>query len=125
MLQTVQNFACRIVSGRRKYDHVSRALKELRWLPVKEHLYYRDAVMSFKCLTDVLLDIYPHTSLDDVVSQIAEREVLKCLTYLALEQQVGKGLFTIEQLLYGIRYLTILNFVNRLMCLNAALGLAS
>ena len=81
--------------------------------------------MSFKCLTDVLLDIYPHTSLDDVVSQIAEREVLKCLTYLALEQQVGKGLFTIEQLLYGIRYLTILNFVNRLMCLNAALGLAS
>ena len=51
MLQTVQNFACRIVSGRRKYDHVSPTLKELRWLPVKEHLYYRDAVMSFKCLT--------------------------------------------------------------------------
>ena len=40
-----------IVSARRKYDHVSPALKELRWLPVKEHLYYRDAVMSFKCLT--------------------------------------------------------------------------
>ena len=48
MLQTVQNFACRIVSGRRKYDHVSSILKELRWLPVKEHLYNRDAVMSFK-----------------------------------------------------------------------------
>ena len=59
------------------------------------------------------------------MSQIAEREVLKCLTYLALEQQVAKGLFSIEQLLYGIPYLTILNFVNRLMCLNAALGLAS
>ena len=51
MLRTVQNFACCIVSGRRKYDHVSPALKELRWLPVKEHLYYRDAIMSFKCLT--------------------------------------------------------------------------
>ena len=51
MLQTVQYFACRKVSGRRKYDHVSPALKELRWLPVKEHLYYRDAVMSFKGLT--------------------------------------------------------------------------
>jgi len=50
MLQTVQNFACRIVSGRRKYDHVSPALKELRWLPVEEHLCYRDAVISFKCL---------------------------------------------------------------------------
>ena len=51
MLQTVQNFACHIVSGRRKFDHVSPALKELRWLPVKEHRYYRGAVMSFKCLT--------------------------------------------------------------------------
>ena len=35
----------------------------------------------------LLLDIYPHNSLDEVMSQIAEREVLKCLTYLALEQQ--------------------------------------
>ena len=51
MLQTVQNFACRIVSGRRKYDHVSPILKDLRWLLVKEHLYYRDAVTSFSCLT--------------------------------------------------------------------------
>ena len=51
MLQADQNFACRIVSGRRKYDHVSPALKELRWSPVKKHLYYSDAVMSFKCLT--------------------------------------------------------------------------
>ena len=48
MLQTVQNFACCIVSGSRKYDHVSPAFKELRWMPVKEHLYYLDAVMSLK-----------------------------------------------------------------------------
>ena len=73
----------------------------------------------------MLLDIYPHNSLDEVMLQIAEREVLKCLTYLALEQKVAKGLFSIEQLIYGIPYLTILNFVNRLKFLNAALGLAS
>ena len=73
----------------------------------------------------MLLDIYPLNSLDEVMSQIAEREVLKCLKFLALEQQVAKGLSAIEQLLSGIPYLTILNFVNRLMCLNAALGLAS
>ena len=73
----------------------------------------------------MLLDIYPLNSLDEVMSQIAEREVLKCLTFLALEQQVAKGLSAIEQLLYGIPYLTILNFVNRLLCLNVALGLAS
>ena len=73
----------------------------------------------------MLLDIYPHNSLDHVMSQIAEREYLKCLTYLVLEKQVAKGLFSVEQFLYGISCLTILNFVNRLMCLNAALGLAS
>ena len=73
----------------------------------------------------MVLDIYPHNSLDDEMSQIVEREVLKCLTCLALEQQAAKGLFTVEQLLYGIPYLTILNFANRLACVNAALSLAS
>ena len=73
----------------------------------------------------MLLDIYPLNSLDEMMSQIPEREVLKCLTFLALEQQLAKGPSAIEQLLYGIPYITILNFVNRLMCLNAALGLAS
>lgn len=33
-LQLVQNFAARIVTGTRKFDHVTPALKELRWLPV-------------------------------------------------------------------------------------------
>ena len=59
----------------------------------------------------MLLDIYPHNSLDDVMSQITEREVLKCLTYLGLEPQVAKGLLSTKQLRYGIPYLTILNFV--------------
>ena len=31
-LQLVQNYACRIVAGLRKYDHVSEALKSLKWL---------------------------------------------------------------------------------------------
>ena len=50
-LQSVQNFACRIVSGARKYDHVTPLLKELRWLPVATQLYYRSATMAFKCMT--------------------------------------------------------------------------
>ena len=40
-LQGVQNFAARIVSGTRKFDHVSPALKNLRWIPVKSNLYLR------------------------------------------------------------------------------------
>ena len=33
-----------------KYDHVSPLLKELGWLPIKEHLKYRDAVLMHKCM---------------------------------------------------------------------------
>ena len=50
-LQAVQNFACRIVSGAKKYDHVTPLLKSLSWFPVKGQLYYRQAIMAFKCMT--------------------------------------------------------------------------
>ena len=50
-LQAVQNFACRIVSGAKKYDHVTPILKSLFWLPVKDQLCYRQAIMAFKCMT--------------------------------------------------------------------------
>ena len=50
-LQGVQNFAARIVSGTRKFDHVSPALKDLRWIPVKSHLFLRDAILAFKSMT--------------------------------------------------------------------------
>ena len=50
-LQGVQNFAARIVSGTRKYDHVTPALKNLRWIPVELHLYLRDAILAFKSMT--------------------------------------------------------------------------
>ncbi len=33
-LQAVQNFAARIVTGTRKYDHVTSVLQRLGWLPV-------------------------------------------------------------------------------------------
>ena len=50
-LPAVQNFACRIVSGARKFDHITPLLKDLRSLPVKQQLYFRLAVLVFKCIT--------------------------------------------------------------------------
>ena len=46
-LQSIQNFA----TGTRKYDHITPVLKELKWLPVATQLYFRNAIMAFKCLT--------------------------------------------------------------------------
>ena len=53
-LQYIQNFAARIISGHGKYDHVTSILKELHWIPVKEHLYYRDAILTFKCMNGMV-----------------------------------------------------------------------
>lgn len=104
---------------------MSPTLKEIRWLPVKEHLYYRDAVMSFKCLTGRAPGYLSTQFIRQCDVTNRRMRSSQMLNYLALEQQVAKGLFPIEQLLSRIPYLTILNFVNRLMCLNAALGLTS
>ena len=49
-LQKVQNFAARIVTGARKYDHITPILKELHWLPVAKQLEIRDTLMAFKCI---------------------------------------------------------------------------
>ena len=49
-LQWVQNFLCRIVSGMRKYDHVTPELKLLRWLPVSSQVYYRNVILAFTCM---------------------------------------------------------------------------
>ena len=49
-LQAVQNFACRIVSNTRKFDHITPAMEELEWLPIKDLLLYRDTIMTYKCI---------------------------------------------------------------------------
>ena len=50
-LQLVQNFAGRIVVNKRKYDPVTPLLKSLNWLSVKDQLYFKDAVLAFKCMS--------------------------------------------------------------------------
>ena len=49
-LQKVQNFACRIITGKRKFDHITPVLRELRWLPVTSFLKYTLGVLAFKCV---------------------------------------------------------------------------
>ena len=39
-LQTVQNFACRIITKTKKFEHITPALREINWLPVNELIIY-------------------------------------------------------------------------------------
>ena len=40
----------KIVSGTRKFDHVTPFLKQLQWLPIIKQLTFKNATMVFKCL---------------------------------------------------------------------------
>ena len=51
LVQKAQNFACRIVSGVKKFDHIAPVLRAMQWLPIRQQLYYRNAVMAFNCVT--------------------------------------------------------------------------
>ena len=51
-LQAVQNFACRIITQTKKFDHVTPALQQLNWLPVEQLLLYRNTVLTYKCFND-------------------------------------------------------------------------
>jgi len=52
-LQNVLNFAARIVTSTRKFDHIQPVLKELEWLTVEATIKLRDAVMMFKCMNNL------------------------------------------------------------------------
>ena len=49
-LQKIQNFAARILSGTKKFQHIILILKELNWFPVHPNVKLRESVMTFKCV---------------------------------------------------------------------------
>ena len=52
-LQSIQNFESKIVTNSWKFDHVTPLLRQLNWLPVKQLLYYRDSVLTYKCFKKI------------------------------------------------------------------------
>ena len=46
-----QNFACRIISGVKKFDHIPPVLRAMQWLPIRQQLFYINAVVAFNCVT--------------------------------------------------------------------------
>ena len=55
-LQTVQNFAARIVTRSRKFDHITPGLREVKYLSVESMLVYRHGILAFKYLRGLAPD---------------------------------------------------------------------
>ena len=51
-LQSVQNVAARLVTGTRRRDHITPVLKQLHWLPVRQRVDFKLALLVYKALHD-------------------------------------------------------------------------
>ncbi|XP_074645892.1 uncharacterized protein LOC141902152 [Tubulanus polymorphus] len=49
-LQGVQNMAARVISRRRKYDHISPVPQELHWLPIQSRTEYKVICLVHRAL---------------------------------------------------------------------------
>lgn len=49
-LQLVQNAAARVLTGKRKRDHITPVLRHLHWLPVDYRINFKILLLTFKCL---------------------------------------------------------------------------
>ena len=47
-LQLVQNFAARVLTDTKKFDHISPVLRELEWPSIKDQLLVRDTSQAYK-----------------------------------------------------------------------------
>ena len=53
----MQNFAGRILTATKKFDHITPVLHELGWLTIEEPLRLRDVTMICKCLNGLVIII--------------------------------------------------------------------
>jgi len=48
-LQSVQNATAHFVTGTRRSDHITPVLQSLHWLPVRQRIHYKIAMLVHKC----------------------------------------------------------------------------
>ena len=54
-LQSVQNAAARLVTGTRRRDHITTVLRQLHWLPVRQRVDFKLALLIYKALHDATI----------------------------------------------------------------------
>ena len=52
-LQAVQNATARLVTGTRRCDHITPVLQQLHWLPVRQRVEFKLAVLVYKALNNL------------------------------------------------------------------------
>jgi hypothetical protein len=87
-LQRVQNAAARLVTSTRKYDHITRILRELHWLPVKFRIHFKLLLLAFKALHGMA----PKYMVDLLVVKVEGNYLLRSNDSIKLEFPKGNFL---------------------------------
>lgn len=78
-LQLVQNAAARLLTGTRKYDHISPVLSSLHWLPVHFRVDFKILLFTYKCLNGLA-----PSYLSDLIHPYAPSRALRSADQLQL-----------------------------------------
>ena len=49
-MQVIQNAAARFITGARRFERITPVLRDLHWLPVRQRIKFKTAVLVCKCL---------------------------------------------------------------------------
>jgi len=48
-LQVIQNAAACLITGARRCDHMTPVMRDLYWLPIRQRITFKTAVLAYKC----------------------------------------------------------------------------
>ena len=82
-LQLLQNHAARLIFGIKKREHITPILFKLHWLPIRQRIEYKVALLCFKCIHNIapiylqnLIEIYtPSRSLRSASDKFCLKKV--------------------------------------------------
>jgi hypothetical protein len=76
ILQRVQNVAARFITGKKKSDHITPALKELHWLPIKYRINFKIILLVYKT---------QHNLAPDYLTKLLKKDVLHIVHFNPLD----------------------------------------
>ena len=108
-LQSIQHAVARVVSGRRKFDHISDVLRSLHWLPIRFRIEFKIATLVFRCVSgdapSYLRELVkPYQPTRDLRSE--DNSHLTWLCHGRARRNVVSGLFHELPRLSGMSYLS-------------------
>ena len=105
-LQSLINTAARLITGTRKYDHISPVFRDLHWLKIDERIDYKVLLLMFKCLRN---EGPAYLSIDlEMLSSIPGKQKLRSANSLKIVPGKSK-LKTIEKKFFYVTGPTLWN----------------